>query len=495
MALARPLPASGTATVWVGSDFWLGTTPPPATLTIDFGDGLGPRSVAMNSSVSLNLYQSPPINPGNSYSLTVPGTPVPPKPPVVTLPPPTPQLPAGTFSVVNPANGYQALSTLATLTTLSVLPDAVLGLKASHTWNNFPAAAALGWVKWGDGNTTKKFRKPLIFVEGIDFGCDYNTKGFCSIFTPTQTSLITDYVLTRAAQTGTYRNGTAGWNEMVDYSNDFLAVEKLPRFREQLTALGYDLAYLDFSDGATHIQSNAMTLMELLDYINKPANRTADANETIVTAASMGGQVARFALAWMEQQGLCHNSKLYVSIDSPHRGANIPLGIQYMIDRLRGVVVGGGDFDIQRDKLMHPASQQMMVYHFSPNATSLRTQWQAWQASPGSYPGLMRKVAIADGNRLGQVLPGAFPGMELLTSTFAGNFVGGWGDNIANSLPGAGSRGKDNVIFRYHRPFEYRWVWHYTQVNSSYPTYDQAPGGTRTTTSDAEKDAIRLVMV
>lgn len=101
----------------------------------------------------------------------------------------------------------------------------------------------------------------------------------------------------------------------------------------------------------------------------------------------------------------------------------------------------------------------------------------------------MRKVAIADGNRLGQALPGAFPGMELLTSTFAGNFVGGWGDNIANSLPGAGSRGKDNVIFRYHRPFEYRWVWHYTQVNSSYPTYDQAPGGTRTTTSDAEKDA------
>ncbi len=113
-----------------------------------------------------------------------------------------------------------------------------------------------------------------------------------------------------------------------------------------------------------------------------------------------------------------------------------------MIDRLRGVIVGGGDFDIQRDKLMRPASQQMMVYHFSPDATSLRTQWQTWQASPGSYPGLMRKVAIADGNRLGQALPGAFPGMELLTSTFAANFVGSWGDNIANSLPGAGSRGE-----------------------------------------------------
>lgn len=491
VALARPLPVGGSGTVWVGSDFWLGTTPPPTTLTIDFGDGQGPRSVAMNSSVSLNLYQSPPTNPDNPTYRTVPGSPEPPTQPVITLPPPAPPLPANTFSVLNPANGYQALSTLGTLSTLDVLPDAVLGLKAAHTWSSFSAATALGWVKWGDGNTTKKFRKPLIFVEGIDFGCD-GAKVPCSITTPTSTGLMTDEVLQAAASTGTYRNGTAGWNEMVDYNDDFQAVEKLPRFREQLTALGYDLVYLDFSDGATHIQSNAMTLVELLDYINNPANRTADATETIVTAASMGGQVARFALAWMEQQGLCHNSKLYVSIDSPHRGANIPLGLQYMIDRLRGMLIGGGDFDIQRDKLMRPASQQMLVYHFSPNATSLRTEWQAWQASPGSYPGLMRKVAIADGNRLGQALPGAYPGMELLTTTALSNSALVWGDNFSNSLPGAGSRGHDNVIFRY-KSNQFASKWHYTQVNSSYPTYDQAPGGTRTTTVDAQKDANGLL--
>lgn len=29
VALAQPLPAGGSGTVWVGSDFWLGTTPPP----------------------------------------------------------------------------------------------------------------------------------------------------------------------------------------------------------------------------------------------------------------------------------------------------------------------------------------------------------------------------------------------------------------------------------------------------------------------------------
>ncbi|RZJ58315.1 MAG: hypothetical protein EOO55_01080 [Hymenobacter sp.] len=140
-----------------------------------------------------------------------------------------------------------------------------------------------------------------------------------------------------------------------------------------------------------------MTLVELLDYINTPGNRTADATETIVTAASMGGQVARFALAWMEQQSLCHNSKLYVSIDSPHRGATIPIGVQCMIDRLSGMFFGGSQFNVNRDKLLRPAARQMLVYHFSDDAFQDRGRWQNWQASAGSYPSLLRKVAMAKG--------------------------------------------------------------------------------------------------
>ena len=433
----------------------------------------------MNSSVTVNLYLDPTFNRRAPKAQLGPVGPV---SPIVVLPPPTSGPPAGAFSVVNPTNGYLALSTLPELRDLTLLPDAVLGLRASHTWGGFPVASALGWVKWGDGNTTGKFRKPLIFVEGIDFGCADIER--CSIYTPNQTGLITSQILAEAAKYGSYRNGTAGWNEMVAYNDDFPAVEKLPQLRAQLTALGYDLIYLDFSDGATYIQSNAMTLVELLDYINQPANRAAGAEETIVTAASMGGQVARFALAWMEQQGLCHNSKIYLSIDSPHRGANIPLGVQYMISRLRKVWPGGSTFGLQRDKLLRPASQQMLVYHFDPGAATLRNQWQTWQASPGSYPSLLRKIAIADGNRLGQALPGAFPGMDLLGTSGFGGFV--WHANSSYSLPGASVRGNNNVIYRYKNPYSTRW--HYTQVDNSYATYDQAPGGTRTTTSDAEKD-------
>lgn len=182
---------------------------------------------------------------------------------------------------------------------------------------------------------------------------------------------------------------------------------------------------------------------------------------------------------------MCHNSKLYVSIDSPHRGANIPIGVQYMIDRLSGVFVGGGQFDANRDKLLRPAAKQMLVYHFSPDATQDRARWQDWQASAGSYPTLLRKVALSNGNRQGQVLPGAFTGMELLRSS---RVTPWWGSNYANSLPGASSRGHDNVVFRYQKAITLTGRWHYTQVAANTPTYDQAPGGTRTTTADAEKE-------
>ena len=116
-----------------------------------------------------------------------------------------------------------------------------------------------------------------------------------------------------------------------------------------------------------------MVLAELLEWINQPANRTADAEETMVIGTSMGGQVARFALAWMEQQGLCHNSKLYVSFDSPHRGANVPLGIQYLLNRLQSVWIGSGAADdAVQNKLLREASKQMLVYHFIGEATTLR---------------------------------------------------------------------------------------------------------------------------
>lgn len=176
VALAGPLSAQHTGTVYVGSDLWLGTSPPPASLLIDLGDGQGPRFVAMNSTIDLGSTETPPTQPGPQPESSRAATAA-----RATLGPSLGSL--NTITVTNPTTGQQALSATATLSTLAVTPDVVLGLKASHTWNNLPAAAAVGWVKWGDGNTSGKFRKPVVFVEGIDFGCPGKT--YCTLLTPT----------------------------------------------------------------------------------------------------------------------------------------------------------------------------------------------------------------------------------------------------------------------------------------------------------------------
>ncbi|UOQ53947.1 T9SS type A sorting domain-containing protein [Hymenobacter cellulosivorans] len=380
------------------------------------------------------------------------------------------------------ADGAYATTTVQQARTASIQPDLALGLAASRLWGSLPRARAMAWVKWGNGNTSGKFRKPLIFVEGIDFR-KMRAGSSCFNYAPASTGPVplsnfqSTGCIFNGSGTGIFRNGEAGWNEMVDYNGDYKALEKLPALRAELQQQGYDVVYLDFTDGADLIQNNAMVLVELLDYINNSANRAADAQESVVMGASMGGQVSRFALAWMEQQNLCHNSKLYVSMDSPHRGANIPLGLQYMVDRLADVWIGSGSAKEAREDLRTLASRQMLIYHFDDGAAmSYRNEWQAWQNSANSYPSLLRRVAVANGNSQASFMPGSWPGMELLSINQHNILTLGTGDAFAYAIPGASSRGNNNVIFRYSK--QYSLKWHYKQVSPSMPQYDTAPGST-----------------
>ena len=62
--------------------------------------------------------------------------------------------------------------------------------------------------------------------------------------------------------------------------------------------------------------------------------------ENVVVGESMGGLIARYALRTMEEDNEDHDTRLYVSLDSPHRGANIPLGVQYGARHIPHINVG-----------------------------------------------------------------------------------------------------------------------------------------------------------
>ena len=167
-----------------------------------------------------------------------------------------------------------------------------------------------------------------------------------------------------------------------------------------LSDMGYDLIILDFDDAITYIQRNSEALITLIEDVNA-AKTTREPN--VVAGASMGGLVTRYALAKMERENRQHEANVYVTFDSPHRGANIPLGLQYALFFFS--VVSDGAEDII-DQIDSPAARQMLVYHYRvsnsefPKEHPLRLQWRSDLFDVGNYPGHFRlwKVAIANGS-------------------------------------------------------------------------------------------------
>ncbi|MFD0349499.1 hypothetical protein ACFQ0M_32645 [Kitasatospora aburaviensis] len=100
-----------------------------------------------------------------------------------------------------------------------------------------------------------------------------------------------------------------------------------PGFFDQLLARGIDVVLIGFEKRHTHIQANAGVAISAITRVI--AERVGDAPLT-VGGVSMGGIVTRYALAKLEHEGVDHQTATYLSYDSPHNGAWIPLVLQQM---------------------------------------------------------------------------------------------------------------------------------------------------------------------
>jgi hypothetical protein len=148
------------------------------------------------------------------------------------------------------------------------------------------------------------------------------------------------------------------------------------------------------------MQRNTYVLVELIQAVNGTIDPGTD---IAMVGASMGGVIGRLALAYMETNALDHNTRAFVSFDSPQNGANIPLGLQYWVDFFSE---DSEDAAYMRDRLNTPAARQLLVYHFTdpPGTTGesdpLRAGLVADLAAVGDYPQDLRKVAVANGSGL-----------------------------------------------------------------------------------------------
>ncbi len=215
------------------------------------------------------------------------------------------------------------------------------------------------YIKYGESNEDKeKLIRPIIMVEGVDFG-DNNI-------------IDEDGTVIRYGTNG-WENVIQGLDEGIPYvgiENEVIDNGELFRnypgvIKELLNSVqegedDYDLVLIDFSDGADYIQNNGELVRKL---INKVNNEKDCGYQNVVIGLSMGGQVARWALTTMESENEDHDTRLYISLDSPHMGANIPLSLQGLLWFLSKTPYSGL-FAKQYSNISRPASKQMLYETF-----------------------------------------------------------------------------------------------------------------------------------
>lgn len=72
---------------------------------------------------------------------------------------------------------------------------------------------------------------------------------------------------------------------------------------------------------------------KVIEWVN---NNKVGNEQNVVIGMSMGGLVARYALRHMETTNRIHDTKLYISHDAPHQGANLPLSLQALVRHFAG---------------------------------------------------------------------------------------------------------------------------------------------------------------
>lgn len=106
----------------------------------------------------------------------------------------------------------------------------------------------------------------------------------------------------------------------------------ITKWRNQLT--DSKIYRLELANPTQDIRNNAMIVLSAIRFIHnvQPANQLLEG--TSVFGYSMGGVLARYALAFAEHFNIPHYCTQYISIDAPHRGAAINNGLQDMLCNL-----------------------------------------------------------------------------------------------------------------------------------------------------------------
>ena len=200
------------------------------------------------------------------------------------------------------------------------------------------------------GNPQALLKKPVIIIDGFDPG---------------------DKRKIQDSDSGLPADEHFSIEEMMIYfeNGNPVPVQIIPLLRN----LGYDVVIVNhptyyrsgetIDGGADFIERNALTHVQLYQHLNNRLDQNNSNEELVIVGPSMGGLISRYALSYMEANNIDHNTRLWVSIDSPHLGANIPIGLQSLINQAAPDNVAAQDF--VENQLGSAAARQQLIEQFN----------------------------------------------------------------------------------------------------------------------------------
>ncbi len=222
-----------------------------------------------------------------------------------------------------------------------------------------------------------------------------------------------------------------GW-EMVEGETTLEGLESI--YSSQISDVrknGTDLILVNFRENHDLIQNNGLALYSLLEYLNSlnGVDLSSDGTKLSIIGASMGGLIARWGLLYMEHIGIDHNVNLYVTLDTPHRGSNIPLARQSEIvfgktvfdhgvfaeplGSLMGLIGANTSLPKSLEDTVNDAynglrsssAKQMLISQYEHDY-SLRNQLFNELQYFGGHPSIPKRVAVSAGGISGLSLAG-----------------------------------------------------------------------------------------
>ena len=201
-----------------------------------------------------------------------------------------------------------------------------------------------------------------------------------------------------------------------DNMDEFLTQIRIPSVSLRGEIDTYDIIYINWDQGRDDLRRNALLLEEIITWVND--EKVDGAEQNVVLGQSMGGVLARYALANMEEESdLDHDTRLYISHDAPHQGANIPIGIQFFARHIANEFIDtpaggaeisagtGGSASIEEinNLFNQPGTQQLLSTYVDSSLNIDNTAFDDWQTELQSkgYPTQTRNIAISNGSFCG----------------------------------------------------------------------------------------------